>query len=439
MVRVVSQNFSPPRSRHSSGDTDRDLAERTNLALSSLGRKKCDLPEYESSSDSFWDSELDGEHYDTVVSESGENNDINGNEKSDVQSKRRERRRERNKLSAQAYRMRRRTQNVKEQQELMHLEAENKRLHKLVEALEKKREDARLRLRSCSVPEPLGAVGGILQPHSSTHKEIAHTSLNKNVGLNLTVHSAHQDHAAYPPVNPSSVFSPALPHPSQISFREPENPILIPMNNNAPAHATFCPTNQKISCSLSQPAHFIINANAFKSTVLVPDGPKQFSAAFFAIPVEDSEHCLNANLNCKPVKTSFPKSNPTEPPCTEPDDLCSATLKNEAISAPWWRAHGNQVLGSGQTFPGAVYSDQTEMCNNDNMNNANIKSNANDPNGNCDKKSLMQQFSANSPLSFNMNHIAETSQQTGPEEIGQHKMRHPKKQYHDQFMPVSVK
>lgn len=77
MVRVVSQNFSPPRSRHSSGETDRDLAERANAALSSLGRKRFEISEYESSSDSFWDSELD----DTLVSEGGENsNDINGNE-----------------------------------------------------------------------------------------------------------------------------------------------------------------------------------------------------------------------------------------------------------------------------------------------------------------------------------------------------------------------
>lgn len=81
MVRVVSQNFSPPRSRHSSGETDRDLAERANLALSVLGRKRVDGPDYESSSDSFWDSELDGDQGDTQMSENGEaSNDINGNE-----------------------------------------------------------------------------------------------------------------------------------------------------------------------------------------------------------------------------------------------------------------------------------------------------------------------------------------------------------------------
>ena len=83
MVRIVSQNFSPQRSRHSSGETDKYLAERANLALglSAFGKKRFDLPECESSSDSFWDSELDGDHHDAVYSEHGEdNNDINGNE-----------------------------------------------------------------------------------------------------------------------------------------------------------------------------------------------------------------------------------------------------------------------------------------------------------------------------------------------------------------------
>ena len=83
MVRIISQNFSPQRSRHSSGETDRYLAERASsaLGLSLLAKKRFDLPECESSSDSFWDSELDGEHHDAAFSEHGEeNNDINGNE-----------------------------------------------------------------------------------------------------------------------------------------------------------------------------------------------------------------------------------------------------------------------------------------------------------------------------------------------------------------------
>jgi len=125
MVRIISQNFSPPRSRHSSGETDKDLAERTKAAFASLGAKKIggllksfEHLEYESSSDSFWDSELDGDHSEQRSSAPGsEIGDVNGNqpsEKSDVHSKRKERRRERNKLSAQAYRIRKRHQSAKE-------------------------------------------------------------------------------------------------------------------------------------------------------------------------------------------------------------------------------------------------------------------------------------------------------------------------------------
>uniref|UniRef100_A0A2C9LYU8 BZIP domain-containing protein n=1 Tax=Biomphalaria glabrata TaxID=6526 RepID=A0A2C9LYU8_BIOGL len=436
MVRVVSQNFSPPRSRHSSGDTDRDLAERTNLALSSLGRKKCDLPEYESSSDSFWDSELDGEHYDTVVSESGENSqDINGNAKSDVQSKRRERRRERNKLSAQAYRMRRRTQNVKEQQELMHLEAENKRLHKLVEALEKKKEDARQRLRGCSVAEPLGAVGGMLPPQPSTHKEIAHTGINTNNGPSF---NARHDYTTYhPPLNPHPALTPSLPHPNQVPFKVPENAEPVLVNSNSPDRKIFCPSNQNSPSS----ARIFFNSNDFKGTLILPECAKQIPAVCFpaviAVPLEIEENTLNLNLNCKPVKVSFPKSNPTEPPCPMSDDLCSGTLKNEASNATWWRANGNPQYGSqGESIPEAVFSGKMEMCN-ANMNNSNFRSIANDPNGNCDKNLHMQQFGAKSPQSFNMNHIIEETEQTQVP-MAQLKARHPKKQYYDQHMPVSV-
>lgn len=85
MVRIVSQLFSPPRSRHSSGETDLDLAERADLALSALGKKRFELglsvSEYESSSDSFWDSEIDFEQDDG--SPNVGNDDINGNESPD--------------------------------------------------------------------------------------------------------------------------------------------------------------------------------------------------------------------------------------------------------------------------------------------------------------------------------------------------------------------
>ncbi|KAL8619877.1 hypothetical protein ACOMHN_025963 [Nucella lapillus] len=62
MVRVISEKlFSPPRSRHSSGDTvDRELAARAVEALSSLNSRRLEfVSHYESSSDSHWDSEVD--------------------------------------------------------------------------------------------------------------------------------------------------------------------------------------------------------------------------------------------------------------------------------------------------------------------------------------------------------------------------------------------
>jgi hypothetical protein len=78
MVRVISEKlFSPPRSRHSSGETvDKELAARAVEALPSFSsvRKGLELcSDYESSSDSHWDSEVDfeGEGPFTPSSEAG--------------------------------------------------------------------------------------------------------------------------------------------------------------------------------------------------------------------------------------------------------------------------------------------------------------------------------------------------------------------------------
>lgn len=61
MVRVISEKlFSPPRSRHSSGEAvDKELAARAVEALSSLNSRRLEFSDYESSSDSHWDSEVD--------------------------------------------------------------------------------------------------------------------------------------------------------------------------------------------------------------------------------------------------------------------------------------------------------------------------------------------------------------------------------------------
>ena len=60
MVRVISEKlFSPPRSRHSSGETvDKELA-RAVETLAAFNSRRLELSDYESSSDSHWDSEVD--------------------------------------------------------------------------------------------------------------------------------------------------------------------------------------------------------------------------------------------------------------------------------------------------------------------------------------------------------------------------------------------
>ncbi|XP_076464048.1 uncharacterized protein LOC143296138 [Babylonia areolata] len=135
MVRVISEKlFSPPRSRHSSGEAvDKELAARAVEALSGLHsarRAVGELSDYESSSDSHWDSEVDVEGDGAGPSEEC------GGGANDVLQKRKERRRERNKLSAQAYRIRRREQCVKQQHVLKELQEKNSRLKDQVHSLE---------------------------------------------------------------------------------------------------------------------------------------------------------------------------------------------------------------------------------------------------------------------------------------------------------------
>lgn len=165
MVRVISEKlFSPPRSRHSSGETvDKELAARAVEALPSFANsKRFELSsDYESSSDSHWDSEVDFEEDGplTPSSEAGALGD-DGHRSTDVVRKRKERRRERNKLSAQAYRMRRRELSVKQQSVLATLQEENTRLKSQVQVLEdkiSKFRNAVMHSRPDTVPNPLHA------------------------------------------------------------------------------------------------------------------------------------------------------------------------------------------------------------------------------------------------------------------------------------------
>ncbi|KAL8592632.1 hypothetical protein ACOMHN_026562 [Nucella lapillus] len=150
MVRVISEKlFSPPRSRHSSGETvDKELAARAVEVLSSLNSRRLELSDCESSSDSHWDSEVDveGDGGDGTTSRDPS---MGGERKqgTDVLRKRKERRRERNKLSAQAYRVRRKEQTVKQQTVLQSLQADNVRLKKTMQSLEDELKTVRRSLR----------------------------------------------------------------------------------------------------------------------------------------------------------------------------------------------------------------------------------------------------------------------------------------------------
>ncbi|GFO45133.1 CCAAT/enhancer-binding protein delta [Plakobranchus ocellatus] len=423
MVRIVGQNFSPQRSRHSSGETDKYLAERASsaLGLSVFGKKKFDIPECESSSDSFWDSEIDGDHHDTVYSEQGEdNNDINGNEtlkKSNAQSKRKERRRERNKLSAQAYRQRRRSQNMKEQQQLLMLEAENKRLHQLVDTLEKKTEQTKQYLRGCSVPMP-----DVLLPPTTTEAaacggaaSLDPNELSQNHHLN--VHSPTANFHSIPNNTEatSSSPSPAIsPHPNAA---KPSLPLTQNMNLgiNMPNNSYRYTQNEKFVSGAST-----FNAECKATTKNLPltqhplnanslmQSQRQNSSAtrmptfevrtLMAIPVEYDTAVTNYNLNSQTHNKKSKASNSAENTMVDRKYTVSSTSTSPVVNAIMFSINGNPPP------PGTVYNIMNvEMCNNNGVS-GNMYTNT-------DKKSFAGCDNTNpggvpgSPVTVNLNEV----------------------------------
>ncbi|GFS13652.1 hypothetical protein ElyMa_006727500 [Elysia marginata] len=426
MVRIISQNFSPQRSRHSSGETDKYLADRARsaLGLSVYGKKRFDLPECESSSDSFWDSELDGDHHDAAYSEGGEdNNDINGNEtlkKSNVQSKRKERRRERNKISAQAYRQRRRSQNMKEQQELLYLETENKRLHQLVDTLQKKTEQVKQSLRGHSVPMPglpcpspdhdtrAACVGA--QTTTTTTVDLSHThspetTTHSTLNCDKTVPST-----TYRSTSPySQATASTLPVMSNMNLA-----VSMPnhvLNENFTSGAS--PSNVQTTVAISPVSHtqILVNANALmKSQVHLPDGaataPTFAVPTLMAIPVEyNTAATTNINLNSqlqngnrRPIPPLSAQSSLTMEKCSPP-----TTGGAPVVGAIMWSLNSNPPPQA------AVYSLMNiGMCNNKNIG-SNINSNVCKHNMNgCDNSRAGA--APGSPVKVNLNEVKVTGE-----------------------------
>ncbi|RUS79885.1 hypothetical protein EGW08_012363 [Elysia chlorotica] len=411
MVRIISQNFSPQRSRHSSGETDRYLAERASsaLGLSLLAKKRFDLPECESSSDSFWDSELDGEHHDAAFSEHGEDqNDINGNEtlkKSNAQSKRKERRRERNKLSAQAYRQRRRSQNMKEQQQLQELEAENRRLHQLVETLERKTEQTKQFLRGSSVQMP----DILLPPSSSDTAASAGAASTDSADVpHTSTHGAARCSKGDPsnPVSPcAQATTSTLPVAYNVNHGVKKTSLSHVLNENCSSGAS--PSNQHQDAATVSPvpaSPILMNANALvKSQLQVPGMATGPTFSLMTIPV-DCNTTANFNLN------SHPRSQKAPPSHSARRTLAMAESKSCPPAAT-----GCPVVGAfmwsldGSPPPGAVYSLMNiEVCDNKNIDN-NMISNVFTQNSNGGGKTISG-AAPDAPVTVNLNEVKITGE-----------------------------
>lgn len=417
MVRIVSQNFSPQRSRHSSGETDKYLADRASLALglSGLGKKRLDLPECESSSDSFWDSELDGEHHDTVYSECGEdNNDINGNEtlkKSNAQSKRKERRRERNKISAQAYRQRRRSQNMKEQQELHDLETENKRLHQLVETLQKKTEQFKQTLRGHPVPMP-----GLRFPSSGNGATAARAPSTTNIDLsntnspdansNLHFFSDSKDASPSSHLSHHSTASAAAPVMSNVNLAMSMSSPSPGMDESSASGASPSCTTAAIAVNSIPHTQILVNSNAVMKShmqhvpVSAATVPTFALPAVMAIPLEYSSAATNHNLNSQPQNLNGKAHPAISMQNSPPPNKCSHLVSGNApvVGAIMWSFNSNPPPHA------TVYSlMNVEMCNNKNMDNTNLNSVYKQSMSGCDNKP--SGAVPGSPVTVNLNEV----------------------------------
>ncbi|KAK3606653.1 hypothetical protein CHS0354_037541 [Potamilus streckersoni] len=166
MVRVISNSFTTPRSRHSSGEVlvDQMTAEKAVTALNCTGHRSrfspypmdrdemhmemnCDTDSSTNDSFSGGESDLD-KRGDANLGEEALEMEMNEGEA--MKEKRRKmRRRERNKVSAQAYRQRRKEQNNIAQKMLDALEANHKMLLEKVRHLEAEKHIVEEYLKTC--------------------------------------------------------------------------------------------------------------------------------------------------------------------------------------------------------------------------------------------------------------------------------------------------
>lgn len=159
MVRVISQGFSTPRSRHSSGEEmiDRFAAMKALGALHDDENNKLMVKEETvtkslvidcntDTNDSF--SGVDSEEDSRLCNRTKDLQNNNTLHQDPVVLKR-ERRRERNKLSAQNYRQRRRQQNSQAQKTLESLESHHKALLEKVRHLEAEKHIVEEYLKNC--------------------------------------------------------------------------------------------------------------------------------------------------------------------------------------------------------------------------------------------------------------------------------------------------
>lgn len=155
MVRVISSGFSTPRSRHSSGEDmiDRFAALKAISALNELDKH------YDENSNEIKDRTLvialdtdTNDSFSGVDSEEdfkGAKRATGANANQPDIVKRKQRRRERNKVSAQNYRVRRREQSAAAEKTLETLEARHKELLEAVRHLEAEKHIVEDYLKSC--------------------------------------------------------------------------------------------------------------------------------------------------------------------------------------------------------------------------------------------------------------------------------------------------
>lgn len=292
----------------------------------------------------------------------------------------------------------------------MELEAENKRLHKLVETLEKKTEHAKHMLRGCYLPksellQPIGEVDGATADMTDTEPDLA--TLRPNVPLSSQSHIASSSHAplnfsSYSDTCPATLprpkflqkFSPGSAkkesHPSDhIQEKDKVHTFTYPATFQAtPAVSPTLPSGQ-----------IILNTNVLIGASLSPSGTTNLTAvpALLTIPIKNEKSCYpNSNLNCNPLRTC-PTS--IQSPAYPDSETRSTSAADGTV---WWNSTEiKPTLGPmASTLVGFVSMD---VCSNDNMNNSNMS--VDDANGNasCDKNFSMK-FNPNSqPVSFNLN------------------------------------